>query len=90
MKSMKSLLLVFPDQLSKNNKVFERLDEKNLLLMYEPHDSFYEIAHHKHKLVFQISSFRHFIEQIQYKILNMKKYLKNSPNLIDYLSKLAF
>ena len=70
---MHSLLLVFPDQLSKNNKVFERLDEKNLLLMYEPHDSFYEIAHHKHKLVFQISSFRHFIEQIQYKNIKHEK-----------------
>jgi deoxyribodipyrimidine photolyase-related protein len=46
---MKSLLLIFPDQLYKNNKVLELLDGQNLLLMYEPHDSFYEIAHHKHK-----------------------------------------
>jgi len=85
---MKSLLLIFPDQLSKNNKVFERLDEQNLLLMYEPHDSFYELAHHKHKLVFQISSFRHFIEQIQYKNIKHEKISKESPKLLDYLSSL--
>jgi deoxyribodipyrimidine photolyase-related protein len=82
---MKSLLLVLPDQLSKKNKVLDYLDGNNLLLAYEPCDNFYEIAHHKHKLVFQISSFRHFIKQISYKNIIHVKISSKPLSLKDFL-----
>ena len=83
------LLLLLPDQLSKNNKVLDFLKDDNLLLLYEPHDSFYEISHHKHKLVFQISSFRHFINTINYKNKIHEKISKKPLKLIKYLSALC-
>ena len=82
---MKSLLLVLPDQLSEKNKVLDYLDGNNLLLAYEPYDSFYEIAHHKHKLVFQISSFRHFIKKISYKNIIHVKISSKPLSLQDFL-----
>ena len=85
---MSALLLILPDQLSKNNKVLDFLKDDNLLLLYEPHDSFYEISHHKHKLVFQISSFRHFINGINYKNVIHKKISKKPLKLTKYLSAL--
>ena len=85
---MSALLLILPDQLSKNNEVLDFLKDDNLLLLYEPHDSFYEISHHKHKLVFQISSFRHFINSINYKKVIHEKILKKPLKLTKYLSAL--
>ena len=82
------LLLLLPDQLSKNNKVLDFLKDDNLLLLYEPHDSFYEISHHKHKLVFQISSFRHFINSINYKNVIHEKISNKPLKLTKYLSTL--
>lgn len=82
------LLLLLPDQLSKNNKVLDFLKDDNLLLLYEPHDSFYEISHHKHKLVFQISSFRHFINSINYKNVIHEKISNKPLKLTKYLSAL--
>ena len=85
---MQSLLLVFSDQLSKNNKIFDHLDDESCLLFYEPHDSFYDISQHKHKIVFQISSLRHFINTINHKNIKHEKISKKAPKLIDYLQKL--
>ena len=85
---MSTLLLILPDQLSKNNEVLDFLKDDNLLLLYEPHDSFYEISHHKHKLVFQISSFRHFINSINYKNIIHEKISKKPLKLTKYLSAL--
>ena len=82
------LLLLLPDQLSKNNKVLDFLKDDNLLLLYEPHDSFYEISHHKHKLVFQISSFRHFINSINHKNVIHEKISNKPLKLTKYLSAL--
>ena len=85
---MKSLVLVFPDQLSKRNKVLNHLKDSNLLLLYEPLDTFYEISHHKHKLVFQISSFRHYIDQLDYKNFRHEKISKKPKKFLDYLKNL--
>ena len=85
---MSALLLILPDQLSKNNEVLDFLKDDNLLLLYEPHDSFYEISHHKHKLVFQISSFRHFINSINYKNVIHEKISNKPLKLTKYLSAL--
>ena len=77
---MKSLVIIFPDQLSKDNKVLNHLTDNNLLLLYEPVDTFYEISHHKHKLVFQISSFRHFINNLKHKNFIHQKISKKPKN----------
>ena len=85
---MKSLVIIFPDQLSKDNKVLNHLTDNNLLLLYEPVDTFYEISHHKHKLVFQISSFRHFINNLKYKNFIHQKISKKPKKLLSYLKDL--
>ena len=81
---MKSLVIIFPDQLSKDNKVLNHLNDNNLLLLYEPVDTFYEISHHKHKLVFQISSFRHFINNLKHKNFISGWSFKNSGTYLIY------
>jgi len=85
---MKSLVLIFPDQLSRDNKVLNHLTDNNLLLLYEPVDTFYEISHHKHKLVFQISSFRHFINNLKYENFIHEKISKKPKKLLSYLKDL--
>ena len=85
---MKSLVLIFPDQLSRDNKVLNHLTDNNLLLLYEPVDTFYEISHHKHKLVFQISSFRHFINNLKHKNFIHQKISKKPKKLLSYLKDL--
>ena len=62
---MNALGIVFPDQLSESNPVLKSIKEDDNLLFYEPLDTFYEIAHHKQKLVFLISSLRHFKNNIK-------------------------
>ena len=44
---MSSLGLIFVDQLSKNNLVYENIGEEDSLLFFEPMSSFYELPHHK-------------------------------------------
>ena len=66
-KYMSALGIVFPDQLSESNPVLKSIKEDDNLLFYEPLDTFYEIAHHKQKLVFLISSLRHFKNNINHK-----------------------
>ena len=56
---MKQIGVIFPDDLATNNKVLSTIDKADPLLLYEPCDTFYQINHHKHKLVFLISSLRH-------------------------------
>jgi deoxyribodipyrimidine photolyase-related protein len=85
---MKSLVLIFPDQLSRDNKVLNHLTGNNLLLLYEPVDTFYEISHHKHKLVFQISSFRHFINNLKHENFIHEKISKKPKKLLSYLKGL--
>jgi deoxyribodipyrimidine photolyase-related protein len=85
---MCSLNIIFPDQLSIRNEALQASSNEDLLLFYEPHDSFYEISHHKHKLVFQISALRHLINTVEDKNIKHEKISKKSPKLIEYLSGL--
>ena len=85
---MSSLNIIFSDQLSLKNEALKTTSSEDLLLFYEPYDSFYEISHHKHKLVFQISALRHLINTIEDKNIKHEKISKKSPKLIKYLSDL--
>ena len=86
---MSSIGLIFPDQLSKDNMVLKKASTEDLIIFYEPLESFYEINHHKHKLVFLISAFRHFINIINHKNSLHKKITKNpESSLINYLDSL--
>ena len=85
---MNALVLIFPDQLSKDNKVLNHLKDDNFLLCFEPIDTFYENLHHKHKLVFQISSFRHYIKNLKYQNLIHAKISKKPKKLTTYLKDL--
>ena len=60
---MKNMGLIFPDELSANNKVLSAIKNSDPLLLYEPCDSFYQLKHHKHKLVLLISGLRHMKEK---------------------------
>ena len=69
--------------------VLKKASTEDLIIFYEPLESFYEINHHKHKLVFLISAFRHFINIINHKNSLHKKITKNpESSLINYLDSL--
>ena len=86
---MKVLRIVFTDQLSKNNPALADLTDKDFILFYEPMDTFYEIDHHKQKIVFLISSLRNIIKNNKHKnIIHRKISKKNALNLIKYLKEL--
>ena len=86
---MKSLGIIFPDQLSLTNPVLDHMEKGDTILFYEPLDTFYDIPHHKHKLVFLISSFRHFIKKISHEKILHKKIEKNySMKMGNYLKEL--
>ena len=55
---MNTLGIIFPDQLYIDNPVLNSVNQEDFVLLYEPIDTFYEIAHHKHKLIFLIRSIR--------------------------------
>ena len=86
---MKCLRIIFADQLSINNPVLLNLNAEDLILFYEPIDTFYEIKHHKQKITFIISAFRHFIETIDHKnIIHHKISKKNKLDFNSYLKKI--
>ena len=62
---MKQIGLIFPDDLSTNNKVLTAIDTSDPLLLYEPCDTFYQLKHHKHKLVLLISALRHWKDSLE-------------------------
>ena len=62
---MKQIGLIFPDDLASNNKVLTSIDKTDPLLLYEPCDTFYQISHHKHKLVLLLSALRHWKVQLK-------------------------
>ena len=83
---MKSLRIIFPDQLSKNNPVLIDIDTNDFLLFYEPIDTFYEIKHHKHKLVLLLSAFRSLVsEQTHKNIIHHRVSKGENRRLADYL-----
>ena len=86
---MKTLRIIFVDQLSKKSDVLSNIKKDDTLLFYEPLDTFYEIGHHKHKLVFLIASFREFIKDKSHKNIIHRKVVKNYKlNLNTYLKEL--
>ena len=62
---MKQIGLIFPDELSANNKVLSAIKKSDPLLLYEPYDPFYQLKHHKHKLVLLISGLRHWKKHLE-------------------------
>ena len=67
---MKQVGLIFPDDLAPNNKVLSSIKKTDPLLLYEPCDTFYQLNHHKHKLVMLLSALRHWK-------INLEKSYKN-------------
>ena len=68
---MKQLGIILPDDLAINNIALTFLDKSDVLLMFEPCDTFYHINHHKQKIAFLISSLRHWKEELQKKYTNI-------------------
>ena len=85
---MKSLGLIFPDQLSKNNLVYKNLNKDDILLYFEPVQTFYDISHHKQKIIFLISSLRKLIQSNNRKNSIHKKISKQPPKLKDTLKEI--
>ena len=67
---MKQIGLIFPDDLAANNKVLSTIKKTDPLILYEPCDTFYQLSHHKYKLVMLLSALRHWK-------INLEKSFKN-------------
>ena len=86
---MKSLRIIFVDQLSSNNPTLERINSNDILLFYEPIETFYEIKHHKQKITLLVSALRHLIERINHKNVIHQKIEKNKKcDLVKLLKKI--
>ena len=73
---MKNIGIIFPDDLAVNNKTLQHLSPEDMLLIYEPCDTFYQINHHKQKIAFLISALRHWKEELQKKYSRFLKIIK--------------
>ncbi len=86
---MKSLRIIFVDQLSSNNPTLEAMNSSDILLFYEPIETFYEIKHHKQKITLLVSALRHHIERINHKNVIHQKIEKNKKHdLVKLLKKI--
>ena len=86
---MKDLRIIFVDQLSINNSVLDGINPNDILLFYEPIDTFYEIKHHKQKIALLVSALRHFIKKINHKnVIHQKIEKNNKHDLLKLLKKL--
>ena len=86
---MKSLRIIFVDQLSSNNPTLEGMNPNDILLFYEPIETFYEIKHHKQKITLLVSALRHLIEKINHKNVIHQKIEKNKKHdLVKLLKKI--
>ena len=86
---MKSLRIIFVDQLSSNNPTLEGMNPNDILLFYEPIETFYEIKHHKQKITLLVSALRHHIEKINHKNVIHQKIEKNKKrDLVKLLKKI--
>ena len=86
---MKSLRIIFVDQLSSNNPTLEGMNPNDILLFYEPIETFYEIKHHKQKITLLVSALRHLIEKINHKNVIHQKIEKNKKrDLVKLLKKI--
>tara|TARA_B100000287_G_C20652824_1_gene787547 strand:- start:815 stop:2314 length:1500 start_codon:yes stop_codon:yes gene_type:complete len=68
---MKQIGLIFPDDLATNNQVLTKIKNTDPLLLYEPCDTFYQLSHHKHKLVMLLSALRHWKINLEKKYKNI-------------------
>ena len=89
---MKTLGLIFPDQLSEKNPIIQLSKENYEVLFFEPLDVFFDHNHHKQKLVFLFSSMRHFYEDFNAKNLHYISITKGKKNgmsniLEDFIAK---
>ena len=85
---MKTLRIIFADQLSKNNPVLSDMQNDDYLMFYEPLETFKEIRHHKHKIVFLISSLRQYASTIKHlNVIHRKINKGDNKNLNDYLKE---
>ena len=84
---MKSLRIIFVDQLSSNNPTLEGMNPNDILLFYEPIETFYEIKHHKQKITLLVSALRHHIERINHKNVIHQKIEKNKKHDLVKLLK---
>jgi deoxyribodipyrimidine photolyase-related protein len=85
---MSSLGLVFVDQLSKNNLVYESISTEDSLLFFEPMSSFYELPHHKQKLIYLITSLRKYIPTISHGRVIHEKVTENHQGLTKTLKRI--
>jgi len=88
---MKQIGVIFPDDLSVNNKVLTAIKKSDPLLVYEPCDTFYQLKHHKHKLVLLISALRHwtkYLEKDFKNIVHIKITKKRDVDLMHQLEDL--
>ena len=87
---MSSLGIIFPDQLSENNLVYEHLKPGDDVLVYEPIETFYKHNHHKQKLVFLLASMRNFKAFIspRFNIIHEKIKPKQTSYIASYLKEL--
>ena len=85
---MSSLGLVFVDQLSKNNLVYESIGAEDSLLFFEPMSSFYELPHHKQKLIYLITSLRKYIPTIKHERVIHEKVTENHEGLTKTLKRI--
>ena len=85
---MSSLGLVFVDQLSKNNLVYESIGAEDSLLFFEPMSSFYELPHHKQKLIYLITSLRKYIPTIKHERVIHEKVTENHQGLTKTLKRI--
>ena len=86
---MKSLRIIFVDQLSSNNPTLEGMNPNDILLFYEPIETFYEIKHHKQKITLLVSALRHHIERINHKnVIHQKIEKNNKHDLVKLLIKI--
>tara|TARA_B110000008_G_scaffold182220_1_gene181227 strand:+ start:49 stop:372 length:324 start_codon:yes stop_codon:yes gene_type:complete len=85
---MKQIGLIFPDDLSTNNSVLSTINSSDLLLIYEPCDTFYQINHHKHKLVLLISALRHWKQELEIKFKNIIHIKITKDRNIDLMHEL--
>jgi len=85
---MSSLGLIFVDQLSKNNLVYENIGGEDSLLFFEPMSSFYELPHHKQKLIYLITSLRKYIPTIRHERVIHEKVTENHQGLSKTLKRI--
>jgi deoxyribodipyrimidine photolyase-related protein len=88
---MKQLGVIFPEDLSTNNKVLQNINFDDPLLLYEPCDTFYQLKHHKHKIAFLVSAIRHWKMSLEKKynhIIHIKITKNRTLDLMHELEKL--